>query len=100
MRVFVNGEAKEFERDSLSLKELLEELGYKEGFAVALNETFVLKSKFIPILGLKIGRIGSKDIGRHPGSKGGIGFGIGWKIRRIGRRFKEVRIHLDLGQVF
>ncbi len=46
MRVFVNGEAKEFERDSLSLKELLEELGYKEGFAVALNETFVLKSKY------------------------------------------------------
>jgi len=44
--VFVNGEAKEFERDSLSLKELLEELGYKEGFAVALNETFVLKSKY------------------------------------------------------
>ncbi len=46
MIVFVNGEAKEFERDSLSLKELLEELGYKEGFAVALNETFVLKSKY------------------------------------------------------
>jgi sulfur carrier protein len=46
MRVFVNGEAKEFEKESLSLKELLEELGYKEGFAVALNETFILKSKY------------------------------------------------------
>jgi len=49
VRVFVNGEAKEFERDSLSLKELLEELGYKEGFAVALNETFVLKVNMIPL---------------------------------------------------
>jgi sulfur carrier protein len=46
MRVFVNGEAKEFEKESLSLKELLEELGYKEGFAVALNETFILKSEY------------------------------------------------------
>jgi sulfur carrier protein len=44
--VFVNGEAKEFEKESLSLKELLEELGYKEGFAVALNETFILKSEY------------------------------------------------------
>ncbi len=31
MRVFVNGEAKEFERDSLSLKELLEDWGIKRG---------------------------------------------------------------------
>ena len=46
MRVFVNGEVKEFEKEPLSLKELLEELGYKEGFAVALNETFILKSKY------------------------------------------------------
>lgn len=46
MIVFVNGEAKEFEKESLSLKELLEELGYKEGFAVALNETFILKSEY------------------------------------------------------
>ena len=46
MIVFVNGEAKEFEKESLSLKELLEELGYKGGFAVALNETFILKSEY------------------------------------------------------
>jgi len=46
MRVFINGEVKEFEKESLSLKEILDELGYKEGFAVALNETFILKSKY------------------------------------------------------
>ena len=46
MIVIINGEVKEFEKESLSLKELLEELGYKEGFAVALNETFILKSKY------------------------------------------------------
>jgi len=46
MRVWVNGEIKEFKRDSLTLKELLEELGYRDGFAVALNNTFVIKGKY------------------------------------------------------
>ncbi len=46
MRVSINGEIKEFERETLNIKELLDELGYKEGFAVALNETFVIKSSY------------------------------------------------------
>ena len=41
IKVSVNGEVKEI-REGLNIKEMIEELGYKkEGFAVAVNTTFV-----------------------------------------------------------
>ncbi|MFT7824100.1 MAG: sulfur carrier protein ThiS [Sulfurimonas sp.] len=46
MTISVNGEQKTFEAESMSVEELLEKLGYKEGFAVARNRTFVLKTTY------------------------------------------------------
>lgn len=46
MTILVNGEKKTFEEESMSVEELLKQLAYKEGFAVALNMTFVLNSTY------------------------------------------------------
>lgn len=46
MTISVNGETMSFDVESMSVKELLEKLNYKEGFAVALNTTFVLNSTY------------------------------------------------------
>ncbi len=46
MKISINGEIKEFNKDILTIKEVLDEMGYKKGIAVALNETFVLKTKY------------------------------------------------------
>ncbi|HIM94560.1 MAG TPA: sulfur carrier protein ThiS [Campylobacterales bacterium] len=46
MKISVNGEIKEFDIDNLTVKKLLEELKYGKGIAVALNETFILKTKY------------------------------------------------------
>ena len=46
MKISVNGELKKFEDKKLSVKELLEKMNYGRGIAVALNETFVLKTKY------------------------------------------------------
>ena len=46
MKISVNGEIKEFDIDYLTVKKLLEELKYGKGIAVALNETFILKTKY------------------------------------------------------
>jgi sulfur carrier protein len=46
MKLSINGEIKEFEQKTLTVKELLELMKYNKGIAVALNETFVLKTKY------------------------------------------------------
>jgi sulfur carrier protein len=46
MKISVNGEIESFDESSLTIQELLDRLGYKEGIAVALNETFILKAKY------------------------------------------------------
>lgn len=46
MKISINGEIKELSVESLSVKELLEQMNYGKGIAVALNETFVLKTKY------------------------------------------------------
>ena len=46
MTISVNGEKMSFDVESMSVKELLEKLNYKEGFAVALNTTFVLNTTY------------------------------------------------------
>ena len=46
MTISVNGEKKVFEKAQMSVRELLEALAYKEGFAVALNTTFVLNTTY------------------------------------------------------
>jgi len=46
MKISINGEIKEFDRDSLTIQELLEIIDYGKGIAIALNETFVLKTKY------------------------------------------------------
>lgn len=46
MTISVNGEKKVFEKAQMSVKELLDTLEYKEGFAVALNTTFVLNTTY------------------------------------------------------
>jgi len=46
MKVSINGEIKEFDRDSLTIQELLEIINYGKGIAIALNETFILKTKY------------------------------------------------------
>jgi sulfur carrier protein len=46
MKLSINGEIKEFEQTTLTVKELLELMKYSKGIAVALNETFVLKTKY------------------------------------------------------
>jgi len=46
MTILVNGEKKVFEKEQMSIRELLDTLEYKEGFAVALNTTFVLNTTY------------------------------------------------------
>ncbi len=46
MTISLNGELKTFETDQLSIQELLEVMKFGTGIAVALNETFVIKSKY------------------------------------------------------
>jgi sulfur carrier protein len=46
MTISINGEKKHFDVESMSVQELLEKLDYKEGFAVALNTTFVLNTTY------------------------------------------------------
>ena len=46
MTISINGEIKTFETNRLTIQELLEELNFKEGFAVALNEEFVLRTTY------------------------------------------------------
>jgi len=46
MKISLNGEIKEFDRDSLTIQELLEIIDYGKGIAIALNETFILKTKY------------------------------------------------------
>ncbi len=46
MRVSVNGEIREFKAEILTIDKILEILGYKRGIAVALNETFIIKTKY------------------------------------------------------
>ena len=47
MKLSINGEIKEFKQKTLTVKELLELMKYNKGIAVALNETFVLKTKYV-----------------------------------------------------
>ncbi len=46
MKISINGEIKEFDKDSMTIQELLELIDYGKGIAVALNETFILKTKY------------------------------------------------------
>jgi len=46
MTISVNGELKIFDNQTLTLQELLEEMNFATGIAVALNEEFVLKTTY------------------------------------------------------
>lgn len=46
MKISVNGEKKVFDKEHMSVRELLDALKYKEGFAVALNTTFILNTTY------------------------------------------------------
>ena len=46
MTISVNGEEQTFKTETLTVQKLLEELNFKEGFAVALNEEFVLRTTY------------------------------------------------------
>ncbi len=46
MKISVNGEIKEFNEESLTIDKILDILDYKTGIAVALNETFIIKTKY------------------------------------------------------
>ncbi len=46
MKISVNGEIKEFNEESLTIDKILDILEYKTGIAVALNETFIIKTKY------------------------------------------------------
>ena len=46
MTISVNGELKTFEPDTLTIQELIGEMKFAKGIAVALNETFVMRSKY------------------------------------------------------
>jgi len=46
MKISINAEIKEFDKDSLTIQELLEKIDYGKGIAIALNETFILKTKY------------------------------------------------------
>ena len=46
MTISVNGELKTFETETLTVQALLEEMNFGEGVAVALNETFVLRTTY------------------------------------------------------
>jgi len=46
MKISINGEIKEFDKESLTIQELLEIINYGKGIAIALNETFILKTKY------------------------------------------------------
>jgi sulfur carrier protein len=46
MKISINGEIKEFTQESLTLKELLDKMLFGKGIAVALNETFILRTTY------------------------------------------------------
>ncbi len=46
MKISVNGEIKEFNEESLTIDKILDILEYQTGIAVALNETFIIKTKY------------------------------------------------------
>jgi sulfur carrier protein len=46
MRISVNGDIEEFDKESMSIQELLDLMKYGKGISVALNETFVLRTKY------------------------------------------------------
>ncbi len=46
MKISVNGEMIEFDEETMSIQRLIEKLKYKEGFAVALNMTFVVSNSY------------------------------------------------------
>ena len=46
MTISVNGELKTFDKEILTVQELLEEMKFGKGIAVALNEEFVLKTTY------------------------------------------------------
>ncbi len=46
MKISVNGEIREFNEESLTIDKILDILEYKTGIAVALNETFIIKTKY------------------------------------------------------
>jgi sulfur carrier protein len=46
MKLSINGEIKEFKEKSLTIKEILDLMQYNKGIAVALNETFILKTEY------------------------------------------------------
>ncbi len=46
MTISVNGELKTFEPDTLTIQDLIGEMKFGKGIAVALNETFVMRSKY------------------------------------------------------
>ena len=46
MTLSVNGKTETFEKDLLTVQELLNEMNFGKGIAVALNEDFVLKTTY------------------------------------------------------
>ena len=46
MTISINGKIKIFETNRLTIQELLEEMKFDEGIAVALNEEFVLRTTY------------------------------------------------------
>ena len=46
MTISVNGEMRTFETNRLTVQELLEEMKFRKGIAVALNEEFVLRTTY------------------------------------------------------
>ena len=46
MKISINGEIREFNEESLTIDKILDILEYKTGIAVALNETFIIKTKY------------------------------------------------------
>jgi len=46
MTISVNGELKTFETETLTVETLLQEMNFGDGIAVALNETFVLRTSY------------------------------------------------------
>jgi len=46
MIISINGELKKFETDTLTVQKLLETMQFGKGIAVALNETFIMRTKY------------------------------------------------------
>jgi len=46
MIISVNGETKTFKTEILTIQQLLEQMSFGEGIAVALNEEFVLRTTY------------------------------------------------------